>query len=139
MNNAERMNDAQFLSALEGGELPTSEFGHVGHVRAGYLYLLQGEFGGALQRIRQTLRHYAEHHGKPGLYHETITVAYMALINEHLRERGGRGGWPAFARDNAELLQPGLLRQFYPQAQLDTDRAREVFLLPRMRAMSLAP
>jgi hypothetical protein len=129
------MSDAEFLLALESCELPPSEFGHAAHVRAAYLYLLQGDFAGALQRIRQTIRRYANHLGKPGLYHETITVAYVALINERLCERGSGGGWSAFARDNAELLQPGLLRHFYAPTQLDSDLARQVFLLPR----SVAP
>jgi hypothetical protein len=62
-------------------------------------------------------------------------VAYVALINEHLCERGSSGGWPAFARDNSELLQPGLLRHFYAKRLLDSDLARKVFLLPR----SVAP
>jgi hypothetical protein len=45
-------------------------------------------------------------------------------------ERGNGGGWVAFARDNSELFQPGLLRPFYSQAQLESELARRVFLLP---------
>jgi hypothetical protein len=125
------MNDAQFLQALERCELPPRDFGHAAHLRAAYLYLLQDEFAGALQRIRHTIRNYAAAQGNPGLYHETITVAYVALINEHMSERGSGDGWTAFARDNAELFEPGLLRQFYSQTQLESERARSVFLLPR--------
>ena len=69
--------------------------------------------------------------GKPDRYHETITIAYLALIRQALYERGDGGGWTAFSRDNPQLLQRGLLLQFYPQAQLDSDLARRVFLLPR--------
>jgi hypothetical protein len=125
------VSDTEFLLALESCELPASDFGHAAHVRAAYLYLLQSGFAGALQRIRQTIRNYADHLGKPGLYHETITVAYVALINEHMCRRGSSCGWPAFARGNAELFQPDLLQQFYAQAQLESDLARSVFLLPR--------
>jgi hypothetical protein len=125
------MTDDEFLRALERCELPESDFGHAAHVRAAYLYLQEADFIGALERIRRAIRNYARHLGKPDRYHETITVAYVALIQQHICERGNGGGWAAFARDNSELLQPGLLRRFYPPAQLDSEMARRVFLLPR--------
>ncbi|HMD59372.1 MAG TPA: hypothetical protein VKG66_06260 [Steroidobacteraceae bacterium] len=125
------MTDEQFLAALEQCVLPEAEFSHRGHVRAAYLYLLQGDFPEALSRLRRAIRNYARHLGKPERYHETITVAYLALIQQHICERGDGGGWPAFQRDNPELFRPGLLLEFYPQQQLDTALARKVFLLPQ--------
>jgi len=125
------MTDDEFLRALERCELPESEFGHAAHVRAAYLYLQEADFAGALERISRAIRNYATHLGKPDRYHETITVAYVALVQQHICERGNGGGWVAFARDNPELFQPGLLRQFYSQAQLESEMARRVFLLPR--------
>jgi hypothetical protein len=123
------VNDADFLLALENCELPESEFGHLGHVRAAYLYLLQADFPEALARISRAIRNYAAHLGKPDRYHQTVTVAYVALIAQHIFQRGHGGGWTAFASENPELLQPGLLRQFYSSAQLESDFARRVFLL----------
>ena len=125
------MNDAEFLSALESCLLPEGQFGHSGHVRAGYLYLRQVGFAGALDRLRRSIRAYASHHGQPGRYHETLTVAYLALIQQHLAERGDGGGWQEFARQNPELFDPGLLRQFYSPAELESPLARRVFVLPR--------
>ena len=125
------MTDDEFLRALERCELAESEFGHAAHVRAAYLYLQEADFAGALERISRAIRNYATHLGKPDRYHETITVAYLALVQQHICERGNGGGWVAFARDNSELFQPGLLRQFYSQAQLESEMARKIFLLPR--------
>jgi len=127
------MTDEEFLRALERCELPESEFGHAAHVRAAYLYLQETDFAGAMERIRRAIRNYATHLGKPDRYHETITVAYVALIQQHICERGNSGGWVAFARDNSGLFQPALLRQFYSQAQLQSEMARRVFLLPRSK------
>jgi hypothetical protein len=124
------MTDEEFLRALESCELPEGDFGHAAHVRAGYLYLRQADFAGALVRIRRAIRNYAKHLGKPDRYHETITVAYAALIQRHIYERGNGGGWTGFARENGELFQPDLLHHFYPRAQLDSELARRVFLLP---------
>jgi hypothetical protein len=128
------MTDAKFLGALEDCALPESEFGHSGHVRAAYLYLLSCEFAGAVARMRRVIRNYARHLGKADRYHETITVAYVALIQQHIAERGDGGCWEKFKRDNADLLQPGLLLQYYPECQLNCELARRVFLLPRLAA-----
>jgi hypothetical protein len=124
--------DEEFLRALERCELPEAAFGHSAHVRAAYLYLLEGDFVGALGRMRRALRNYTRHLGKPGRYHETMTVAYVALIQQHVYERGDGGGWTAFASENPELFEPGLLQGFYPAQQLGSDMARRVFLLPHL-------
>ena len=131
--------DEDFLRALESCELPEREFGHAGHVRAAYLYLQGRDFVAALERIRRAIGTFAARLGKPERYHETITVAYAALIHQHLYERGDGGGWAAFARENPELLDKGLLRQFYPAGQLDTETARRIFLLPRAERAYLPP
>jgi hypothetical protein len=125
------MTDQEFLRALESCALPESEFGHVAHVRAAYLYLRQHDFAGALDRIRRAIRQFATHLGKPDRYHETITVAYAALIQQHICERGDGGGWESFARENPQLFDPHLLGHFYSRGQLESEMARKVFLLPR--------
>jgi hypothetical protein len=132
------MSDGEFLRALEECALPESEFGHPAHVRAAYLFLLSGGFAGALARMRRAIRNYARHLGKADRYHETITVAYVALIQQHIAERGDGGSWQGFKRENADLLQPGLLLQYYPEYQLNCELARQVFLLPHSPAAGQA-
>ena len=124
------MSDEEFLRALESCELEESDFGHAAHVRAAYLYLERAGFAGALERMGRAIRNYAGHLRKPERYHATITVAYLALIQQHICERGNAGGWAEFARRNAELFQPGLLLRFYSREQLDSELARRIFLLP---------
>jgi hypothetical protein len=122
--------DKEFLRALESCELREDGFGHSAHVRAAYLYLLEGDFADALMRMRRALRNFTAHLGKPGRYHETMTVAYVALIQQHIYARGNGRGWTAFACENPELFQPGLLSHFYSAQQLQSEMARRVFLLP---------
>jgi hypothetical protein len=129
------MTDEEFLRALESCALPESEFGHCAHVRAGYLYLKKSDFAEALDRIRRSIRAYATHHGKSDRYHETITVAYLALIQQSIFERGDGGGWATFAQSNPELFNPELLGQFYDRDVLESEMARRVFLLPRSRPL----
>jgi hypothetical protein len=125
------MTDQEFLRALEHCELPENAFGHSAHVRAAYLYLQKTDFPKALERIRRAIRNFGAHLGRPDRYHETVTVAYVALIQQHIWEHGDSGGWVAFARDNPDLMQPGLLLKFYTQEQIESEMARRVFLLPR--------
>jgi hypothetical protein len=125
------MGDEEFLAALEACSLSERQFGHAGHVRAAYLYSRSGDFAVALVKIRRAIQAYAASLGKADRYHETITVAYLALIRQKLYECGDPGGWRGFAQANTDLLDRNLLLKFYPQARLDSELARRTFLLPR--------
>jgi hypothetical protein len=127
------MTDAEFLAALESATLSEAEFNHAGHIRAAWLYLRQGSFPEALARMSGTLRNYAAAHGKPDRYHETITVAYLALINERLLLRGDDGGWQGFLEQNHELLDRHLLTHYYRPETLASPTARRVFILGEFR------
>jgi hypothetical protein len=84
----------------------------------------------AMVRFVDGLRRYAAHIGKPEVYHETITWAYLALINERL-ERGGRPrSWDEFARDHAELFARDFLRAYYAPETLASPLAKRVFIFP---------
>ena len=128
------MTDTEFIRALETCALPETAFGHAAHVRAAYLCLRGSDFPSALQRISSTLHAYTASLGKPGRYHETKTVAYMALIGREMLERGDGGDWPGFAQQNPGLLDPRLLLRFYTSAELDAPLARRIFLLPTSSA-----
>jgi len=129
---ADNLADDAFLGALENGSLPLTDFDHRAHVRAGYLYVTRHGFGGAVERFARTLKAFAARHGKDGLYHETITVAFLALINERI-VFGGDRGWDSFAADNPDLFRRDSLTPFYAPEELASPEARRVFLLPRRR------
>jgi hypothetical protein len=131
--------DLQFTHALETCTLPEAEFGHAAHVRAAYLYLLSADFAGALQRMGRAIRAYAASLGKPDRYHQTITIAYLALIHQHMVERGDGGGWENFERQNPELFDPNLLLHFYTRSELESPLARRLFLLPRRQGAADGP
>jgi len=125
------MSDEEFLAALESCALSEHEFGHSAHMRAAYLYTLCGDLAIALAKTRRAIQAFANSVGKPDRYHETITVAYLALIRQRLHESGNGGGWEGFARTNTDLLERDLLLRFYPREQLASELARKVFVLPR--------
>jgi hypothetical protein len=123
------MTDDAFLAALEDCTLPKEAFNHAGHIRAGYLYLSRHPFGTALEMIKTAIQRYAASLGVPDLYHETITVAYMALINQHLADWRGPTTWEAFAAGNPGLFDKDLLARFYREDTLKSPRAKRMFVL----------
>jgi hypothetical protein len=55
--------------------------------------------------------------GRAGAYHETITVAFLALIAER-RAAGAHLGYESFARANPELMDKTILTRWRPPARL---------------------
>ena len=124
------MTDEEFIAALENCQLSAGQFNHAAHVRAGYLYLRQQPFAHALSRLSTSICRFADSLGKSGLYHETITVAFLALIHERLYRHGDGGDWEGFSQSHPDLLRKDALLKLYPQAVLDSAEARARFVLP---------
>jgi hypothetical protein len=129
------MNDDDFLRALEACTLAPAAFNHAAHLRAGFLYLQRQDFPEALGAMRRAIRAFAASIGKDGLYHETITTAFMTLINARLAvEPAGvapaRVAWEGFAARHPDLFDGTALAQHYSRERLQHPLARQIFLLP---------
>jgi hypothetical protein len=123
--------DAAFLALVEGAEVAPQEFDHAAHVRAAFLLLRDEDaFAPALQRMSNALKGITVKAGVPEKYHETITVAFMALVHEKMATTPGTENWPDFATRNRELLETNPLKAFYSREQLASPLARRVFILP---------
>lgn len=125
--------DGRFLTALEAGTLPPEAFDHRGHLRAAFLYLRQYDFPGACVAMKGTIRAFAARLGKSTLYHETVTVAYLALIAERLAEEPAGLGFDDFLARYPELASREYFERYYPRGVLDSPEARATFILPRPR------
>lgn len=125
------MTDAELMRAFEAGQVPEGGFHHYQHVRVAWNCLRTAPLPEALGRFCAGLRHFAAAQGAPGLYHETITVAYVLLINERLGADPAID-WEAFAAAHPELLswKPSLLDRYYRPDTLASDRARRTFVMP---------
>ncbi|MFL5312033.1 MAG: hypothetical protein ACJ79H_16495 [Myxococcales bacterium] len=133
MSHAASLDDDALLSGLESARLPAAAFAHAEHIRAGFLYLTRHpDFGEAAVRFRSALRRFAAANGVPDRYHETVTWAYLALINE--RAHGSSFGSSAeFLRTHPELLDSkrGAFSRYYDLGAITrSTRARQVFMLP---------
>ena len=119
--------DEEFIAAFESVSLP--EFHHRDHVRSAWCYLRDAALLKALERFTTAIKNFAAAKGRPELYHETITWAYVFLIHERMREGEA---WDEFARRNPDLLvwRPSILDRYYKAETLSSPDARRTFILP---------
>lgn len=122
------------LFALETGALDPARFPHGEHVRLGYEMLERYPFAEALTRFSRGLKLLATKGGQPDRYHETITVAFLALISERRAQRK-HNDWSDFKTTNSDLLDKRCLERWYAADQLQSDLARNTFCLPRARRL----
>ncbi len=124
--------EREFMQAFEDCTLPIERFHHRDHLHMAWLYLERYAFGEALDRFSAALRGFAASIGKTGLYHATITHAYLLLLQERIARCGRGDDWEAFAADHEDLLawKPSILQQHYSEALLQSDLARRVFVFP---------
>jgi hypothetical protein len=127
----EPMTDDELVAGFEAATLPSDRFTHTAHVRVAWWYLKHHPLGEALTMFTASLKHFAARHGATGLYHETITVAYVLLIAERLALSSNLS-WDAFSAAYPELLarQPSLLERYYDDATLQSRRAKAGFVMP---------
>jgi hypothetical protein len=128
---APALDDVALLAAFEQGTLPAECFSHREHVRVAWLYLRREAPGLAMERFVADLQRLARGYGKPGLYHATITWAYLLLIRERIERTPGLD-FGGFAAAYPELLArtPSLLARYYRDETLASELARRVFVMP---------
>jgi hypothetical protein len=124
--------DDELLQQFEDCSLPLERFRHIVHIQVAFLYLCKYPVLDVLGRFPAALTRYAEAHGKAGLYHETITWAYILLIHERMTRTGHAQTWPEFAATNTDLMtwSGTILRQYYCDETLHSELARKIFLFP---------
>jgi len=126
----ELMTDAEFARAFETCELPNQVFRHREHMRLTFIYLRLYGFEGARARISEAIRRYAVHNGAPHKYHETITFAWMRIVNEAGASVEDGGGFEEMVAAFPHLLSKGILQEYYSEALLGSETARASFVEP---------
>jgi hypothetical protein len=129
---AETMTDDDFAQRFEDCTFPIADFRHRDHVRLAWVYLRWHPPLEALARFTTALQRFATFHGHAGLYHETITWAYLFLIHERVADSTHDEPWEEFAARHPDLVtwKPSILDRYYDSETLRSDRARRLFVLP---------
>lgn len=150
----QRVSNRAVIAEFEQGQA-SEPFHHADHVRVAFAYVSELPLLEAIAKFSAALQRFALAKGKPHLYHQTITWAYLLLIHERMARDGcvdsGLPGsphcssphpspgqispgqsWEEFSECNRDLLtwKGGILERYYSRATLDSDLARQVFVLP---------
>ncbi|MDJ0700590.1 MAG: hypothetical protein QNJ07_12100 [Woeseiaceae bacterium] len=117
------------LDAFERGTIDAAEFDHEAHIYVAWSYMNRYPVTAAIERFSGALKSLTRQLGVPEKYHETITWFYLLLIAER---RGENEDWGAFRRHNNDLFDrsANVLTRYYRPATLQSDRARQSFVLP---------
>jgi hypothetical protein len=118
---------ARFLDTT----LPADQFHHEQHVQVAWRFVRNHGMPAALGEFTAAIKRFAAAKGAHGLYHETITWAFLLLIAER-QARTDSQTWEAFAAAHPELLiwKPSILERYYSRELLQSDIARRAFVFP---------
>jgi hypothetical protein len=126
------ISDRDFVDAFEACRIEAKDFHHEDHVRLAWIYLRQHSLIEAIEQFTRSLQRFAAHNAVPGLYHETITWAYLLLIHQRMQREDSAAEWAAFRAANRDLFErkPSILERYYAPETLRSDIARRTFVLP---------
>ncbi|WP_428266258.1 hypothetical protein [Haliangium sp.] len=120
------------IQAFESASLDPGGFHHREHLYVAWCYLRELPLEDALARYVRHLRQLTIALGVPDKFHATITWAYVLLLRDAM-DRSPDASFDELLADNPALLdhRAGALYGVYDRAQLDSDQARQRFVLPR--------
>ena len=119
------LTDAEFLAAFHACSLPPACFRHADHLRLAWLHIHRHPLNAAIDNVRNCIRVYATHLGRPKLYHDTITIAWVRLLASH-----DEPTFDEFLMLNEHRLNAELLHRFWSPELLQSEAARKEWVDP---------
>ena len=121
----------ELLERFVDTTLPADQFHHEQHVQVAWLFVRRYGMPAALGEFTTAIKRFAAAKGAHGLYHETITWAFLLLVAER-QARLPAENWEAFAAANPDLMawQPSILNRYYSKELLASELAKRTFLMP---------
>jgi hypothetical protein len=127
--------ESELLLSFEARDLDPATFRHSEHLGVAYEMLRKYGFMEAATRYAENIHAIAVKAGAAGKFNATITFAFMSLIAERmaLTEHSGCGD---FIARNPDLMSKDLLKSWYSPERLQSDLARQIFLMPDIACKS---
>jgi hypothetical protein len=124
------MTDIQLARALEAGQIANKDFHHAAHLHVAWAYLSECMTPErAAKKMSNTLRNFAAAAGKPGKYHETLTVFWVRIL-ALLRAANAPDPLEKIVERHPELLEKNYPLIYYSPEQLFSDTARASWIAP---------
>lgn len=120
---------SQLLKDFESFETNAAEFKHLQHVQVAFGMLQKYRFTEAVSRYSESIETIATRAGAADKFNITITVAFLSIIAERMHDLPDTD-LDGFLSANQDLLDKNLLKNWYTDERLQSDAARQSFLLP---------
>lgn len=126
------MTEEEFYQQFVETSLDANIFHHSNHVKLAWIYLKKFDLPEALGNFSTALKRYAKAKGATTLYHETITFAFLVLINERMKSHTNEQNWEDFVKNNPDLFdwKNNILKRFYREETLKSKFAKKTFVFP---------
>jgi hypothetical protein len=119
----------QLMSAFLSGRVDLVRFHHREHLAAAFEMLGCLSFTETALLYCSRLKAMAAAANRPDAYHETMTIGFLALVNERMTTTRV-DEFSGFADANPDLLDKTCLRRWYDDDRLNSSLARRTFILP---------
>jgi hypothetical protein len=132
------MPDQDFLATFERGDFTGDAFPHRAHLRMAWLYVTALGPDEAIQKAAAGIRNLAQHNGRPLLYHDTLTRAWVYVVAAGIAH-SPPSSFTRFLEQSPQLLDKHLLLNHYSPDLLASPRARATWVAPDLRPIPGAP
>ncbi|HEX5139166.1 MAG TPA: hypothetical protein VFY93_19520 [Planctomycetota bacterium] len=137
------MDDAAFVGRFEACAIPLEEWDHKAHLKVAWTYLRQHGLLGATERMRAGIRRFNASKGLEDSldrgYHETLTVAWLRIVDAVMRVHGAEADATAFLGKHTQLHSKALLRLYYTRDRILSWDAKRRFVEPDLAPFPRAP
>ena len=102
------MTDVEFLDTFHDCTIPKHLWTHEAHVRMAWLKLRVKPLDEVIPDVRASISRYNRSLGNTEGYHETMTVAYLTMIDARIDRASRSETFDSFSRAHPDLLDRGL-------------------------------
>ena len=116
---------------FESCEFDCAEFNHAKHLTVLVWYLSRLPMEKAQDAMRAAILKFSRHHGKSGIYHETVTAFWVRLADGYLRGRPAETALHTLANEVvARFDDKDLIYRCYSRERILSLEARAAWLEP---------
>ncbi len=122
-------NYAELTRSFETCNIDASKFGHIDHLGVTYEMLRRYDFLNASVKYAECINTIATRAGASRKFNTTITLALLSVIAERMKNAPDKD-FDEFISQNQDLVSGNILEKWYTPERLQSDLARNVFLMP---------
>ena len=132
---------AAVAAKFESCVFQAAEFNHARHLTVLVWYLSRLSFEEAFEAMRASILKVSGHHGKSGIYHQTITIFWVRLVHNYIHQRPSAAPLHILANEVIERFSDkNLIFTYYSRRRLLSPEAKSGWVDPDLRPLcELAP